>query len=322
MEKSFRFLFTLIAVLMLLGSGIELIFGSSSFEKRIIKDSSHSTMVAESIVYLQKAITQFEAEHDVQNIAIRIAPIVTVTTGLLETGVSPDEPFLQSSLRFLQRFYDDQKSLGDCVMVPDDLLVKIEACLDRTFPKTESPNLSDETAFLLNALTALDDSDNSDAVNRAAEFVQKLDVDSSGEYEIIDETQHDETQYIALPGLGDSIRIRDLRRFFVDFQTLPQPNVFSDEMFDCLIASVHGLNNDPFSPDEKRFPKQESLLAALPQLYRLNDNRKKSDAEQMSSCFCETYRSFLNAFEPQQSILRKYLLADSLSALQTVRHLE
>ena len=299
------------------------LFGLFSVERAVFADclgsdeavnARDSVMIAESVVYLQKAITQFESNRDLQSIVARIAPIVTVANGLLDAGVSPDEPLLQSSLCFLRQFYNDQKSSGASAMTPPDLLAKIEICLERTSPKTEGQNLADDTAFLWSALAVLDDSE---AVDRAVEFVEKLNIDATDDCQTIDETQ-----YVVLSGIGDSIRVCGVHRFLADLQTTPQPNAFSSEMFDCLIANVHGLKNYPFSPVEKHFPKQESLLAALPQLYRLNDSRKKSGDDRILSCFYETYRSFLNAFESQQSVLRRHLHADGLSALQTVSHLK
>ena len=291
--------------------------------KQAVAQNPHSAMLAESALYLQKAVAQFETTPDSQKIAVRVAPIVTVTRGLLDAGVSPDEPLLQSGLRFLQRFYDDQKKLGEQATVSDGLLAKIETCLAKAkqnAPANESfqrQNLPDNNDFLRNSLTLLDDSE---AGSRAMGFVQQLDVfDAELNTAVI---AIDETQYVLSPGLGHSMRFRDLYQALAEREALPLAEHFSPVQWEDLIASVHGLPNYPPLPDGPRFPKHETHFAALPQLTRSNDHRKKSGNEQVLTCFLATNYSLDNAFEPQQSALRRHLLADNLAALQTVRRLE
>ena len=281
---------------------------------------SREIMVAESVAYLQKAIPQYEAASDSQSVAVRVAPIVTVTTGLLDAGLSPDEPLLQASLQFLQRFYDDQKSPGCRAMMPDNLLAKIEVCLDKahknttTFTQHDAP---DDASYLLHTLAAFDDSD---AVSRAMAFAQNLGNDDNDPSE--DVIVIDETRYVVSPGLGRSVRVRDWNQAIAEWETLPQPDVFSSAQFDCLIACVHGLKNYPPQPDGPQRPNRESYFAAMPTVARSHDSRKKSTSNQLSIDCIETYSSLLNAFEPQQSVARRHLLADNLAALQTVRRLE
>ena len=294
--------------------------------KQAVAQNPDSAMLAESVLYLQKAIAQFETMPDAQKTAVRVAPIVTVTTGLLDAGVLPDEPLLQSGLRFLKRFYDDQKKLGEQTTVSNDLLAKIEICLAKVQQNDsresfQQENLPDDGDFLLKSLASFDDSE---AVSRAMGFAQQLDVPNA-----LCETEFnttvvaiDETQYVLSPGLGRSMRFRDLRQALAEQEALPLAEHFSPMQWEGLIASVHGLPNYPPLPDEPRFPKHETLFAALPQLTRSNDHRKKSGDEQLLTCFLETNHLLDNAFESQQSALRRHLLADNLAALQTVRRLE
>ena len=291
--------------------------------KQAVAQNSHSAMLAASASYLQKAVVQFETMPDSQKTAVRVAPIVTVTRGLLDAGFSPDEPLLQSGLRFLQRFYDDQKTLGKQTTVSNDLLAKIETCLARAkqnVPPRESfqqQSTPDDSDFLLNSLALLDDSE---AVSRAMGFTQQLNVSDIELNTVV--VAIDETQYVFSPGLGHSMRFRDLRQALAEREALPLAEHFSPMQWDGLIASVHGLPNYPPLPDGPRFPNRETYFAALPQITRSNDHRKKSGDEQFLTCFLETNHLLVNAFEPQQSVLRRYLLADNLAALQTVRRLE
>ena len=291
--------------------------------KQAVAQNSHSAMLAESALYLQKAVVQFETTPDSQKTDIRVAPIVTVTRGLLDAGVSPDEPLLQSGLRFLQRFYDDQKKLGEQATVSNDLLAKIETCLAKA--KQNSPphdsfqqqSTPDDSDFLLKSLALFDDSE---AVSRATGFAQQLNVSNAELNTAVIEI--DETQYVLSPGLGCSMRFRDLHQALAERETLPLVEHFSPVQWEGLIASVHGLPNYPPLPDGPRFPKHETHFAALSQLIRSNDYRKKSGDEPVLTCFLVTNRFLDNAFEPRQSALRRHLLADNLAALQTVRRLE
>lgn len=287
-------------------------------------------MVSESVSYLQKAITQIESDRDLQSPGVRIAPIVTVTTGLLEAGVSTEEPLLQSSLRFLQRFNDDQTSSACHATVPDDLLTKIKNCLDKArqnpdaFALNAQPQSFDTRDSLDRLLETLDSLDDSDAVSRAKEFVRTLNGDDhsdsvTGTFDVVMTT---ETRYVVSRGWSRSVRIHDFGRTLVEPETLPNGNGFSTAEFDSLIAAVHGQQDFPSLPHGRRFPKRESLLVAFSTIPRLNDKRKKTTDEPVPTGLAETYRSWYAAFEPQQSVLRRHLPADNLVALQTVRRLE
>lgn len=290
--------------------------------------NSPSELTVDSVFYLQKAISRFETDRDSQSVAVRVAPIVTVTTGLLDADVSPDEPLLRSSLQFLQRFCDDQKPLGRDATIPTGLLAKIETCLDKahrnatvTIPDDPRHDSYDVRSRLLETLASLDDSD---AVARAKFFAENLCHDNE-----CDESETvttlvgiSETRYVVSPGIGRSSRIRDSGQAIAEFETLPRGDGFSRTRFDGLIADVHGLQNYPPLPDEPQLPKRETFFIALPHLVRSNDGRKKTTDEQVFACFIETYRSLRDAFEPYPLISRRYFLANNLAVLQTVRRLE
>lgn len=332
MTFSPRCFFLLLSVIFLFSG-----FGKRAFGVDVppgdVRDASHAAMMAESVSYLQKAISHFESEPDSQSVAVRVAPIVTVTSGLLDAGVSPDETLLQSSLGFLRRFYDDRNSPGRHAAVSENLLTKIEACLDKADQIARKNAAHDldarqntpvDTAFLLNSLAPLDDAD---AVSQAMGFVQQLsDTGANGDETTVEIAAEivliDETPFVISPGLGGSIRFRDLHQVLAEQTTRPQVDAFSPLQCDCLIAAVHGLPGFPPPRDAPRLPGRESLFAAVPQPGRANDHRKKTDAERFSAYASDFYRSFLNAFEPQQSVTRRYLLADNLAALQTIRRLE
>ena len=284
-----------------------------------VEDVSHTAMIAESVVYLKKAISQFEGEHASPSVFVRVAPLVTVTTGLLDAGVSPDEPLLQSSLRFLHRFHDDQNSLNSNLSVSDDLSEKIEICLDKARKNSTFPNsndllsqydLSDDRVYLLQSLVSLD---RSEAVSRAMEFVQNLSTDENGKSETVVVT--DEMQYMASPGFGRSVRFHDVSRVIDEWMAFSLSEHFIPTQFERLIAGVHGLKDYLPLPDEPQCPKPKTFVAVLPTVFRSYDTS-------VLTGLIESSFSLQNTFEPQQSVLRRYFPADNLAALQTVRHLE
>ncbi len=283
-----------------------------------------SGMISDSVVYLQKSIPAAETERDTQNITVRIAPIVTVTAGLLDAGVAPDEPLVQSGLRFLRRFYDDNKSRelrNDAALTA--LLAKIEACLAKASQGISSndskDDSTDETAFLLRALDSLDDSE---ATARAVGFVQKINGETSN-----DDAHLDETRYVVSPGVGDSIRVREWRQAMAELDGLPIRDLcpvdrWSPEQFDGLIACVHGLKHYPPLPGSPSRPEPLSAFAAISPLPRLTDSRKTISGQQGPLALYAFNIPLPGHRGLSQTLSQTLLSADSLAALQTVRRLE
>ena len=114
--------YILLTVCILLGT-------STGFAKEV---RTESEMLAESIQYLYKAGISLEKENGNSTNVRRVAPITTVITGLLDAGISPEEPLVRSGLDFLARFYAEQKKRKNALSDDEkNLLKQIAACLKK-----------------------------------------------------------------------------------------------------------------------------------------------------------------------------------------------
>ena len=97
-------------------------------------------MIAESIRYLHKSISALKNERTIFSNVLRIAPIVTVISGLLDAGVSPEEPLLQSGLGFLAKFHQEQKRRKSVLSKDDSVLLRqIAVCLKKAKKPVSRP---------------------------------------------------------------------------------------------------------------------------------------------------------------------------------------
>ena len=102
---------------------------STGFAKEV---RTESEMLAESVQYLHKAGISLEKENGNPSNVRRVAPITTVITGLLDAGISPNEPLVRSGLDFLAKFYAEQKKRKNAFSADEkNLLKQIAACLKK-----------------------------------------------------------------------------------------------------------------------------------------------------------------------------------------------
>ena len=93
---------------------------------------TESEMLAESVQYLHKAGISLEKIRGEPTNVRRIAPITTVITGLLDAGISPEEPLVRSGLDFLAKFYAEQKKRKNALSADEkNMLKQIAACLKK-----------------------------------------------------------------------------------------------------------------------------------------------------------------------------------------------
>ena len=242
-------------------------------------------MIADSIRYLHKSITALQNEKTVFSNARRIVPIVTVVSGLLDAGVSPEEPLLQSGLDFLAQYHAEQKKQKATLPKADFILhQQITACLKKAKKPATSPP----------AVCRLPSADCN-------------------------------TDLVVSHGTGTSVRIRNSHQPSLQKSVPAEKISADSFACDLLIAAVHDLPSfsPPLSRPKSPLPLRhhtEFLVCFVPPGH-LKDREEAGAAPDHSSLVPVCLASFqLSASYKRES--DKRLLADTLLALRTTRRLE
>ncbi len=259
------------------------VFGLQTGFAEEVRAQYESEMVAESIRYLHKSITALQKEKTPSNTR-RVAPITTVIAGLLDAGVSPEQPLVHSGLDFLARFHADLKQRKSNLSKADKALFKqIAACLKKAqfspTPPSPPPPIS--------AVCAMP------------------------------------SRMVVTRGVGTSLRVRNPNQPSLQ-KSIPAERLASNRsVCDALIAAVHGLKSfpvpDPFQPDIPQRPLE--LVAVLTPFGCSKDRERVGPAPDFFSfdAFGETaFRRSVSYNIDSDACL----FANNLSALRTTRHLE
>ncbi|MDR1960571.1 MAG: hypothetical protein LBQ54_16290 [Planctomycetaceae bacterium] len=270
-------------------------------------------IVADSIQYLQKSLSYLKTTDDSE---VRIAPIVTVIRGLLDAGVSPEEPLVRSGLTFLAKIHQDAQKPESTVSLDRNILRKIEACLEKAAgasfaeedkekeydPAGSAPESESDTVSVYQSVASLE---TSDGVSRALEFLRQ-----TGNTE-------EDSSACPVPQANHAYHVN----LYDSRPLLPiQPQYWDDFQLDRLIAAVHRLKNYPPMPDRPAFPEEELLGQRAVQSPVQKRDRL------LSGLLTAAYQELLFAsMSPSKDYIRDSqaaFFADNLYSLRTTCRLE
>ena len=211
-------------------------------------------MIAESVRYLHKSIPQPDGKLETKSLHARIVPITTVVEGLLDAGVSVDEPIVKAALEFLESISDGKYSIrntgGEILKDETRLLRK---CLAKA-KKASRKHENDSTTNVLRIEQILDSFADVEAIRRSKQFLANH---SGTEPTVISTTPQ---EFVMSTGTNANVRFRDAAQPSMLNRSELSVHHWSDADYSSLVSAVYNGGMLPANPFKREDSNRKTFL--------------------------------------------------------------